>query len=180
MYPARTRIATFTLPLHLVAFLAMCSSCGSHSGSGSACFVEDDVGSDLTNGCFCYLDPHDPDIAMETRRRVASCRATDVGPRAICCKSTKGSCGCFQTLCEVLPLSGDCNCSLIDSYQSASCQTGTRCCLSSDGSCGCDSLDTQCPAAYGQTNVPSCVAAQLTPSCDQFGDVETQVPSCSD
>jgi hypothetical protein len=105
MYPARTRIATFTL--HLVAFLAMCASCGSH-GSGGACFVEDDVGSDLTNGCFCYLDPHDPDIATETRRRVASCRASDVGPRAICCKSTKSSCGCFQTNCEVLSLSGDC------------------------------------------------------------------------
>jgi hypothetical protein len=31
-----------------------------------------------------------------------------------------------------------------------------------------------------QTNVASCVAAQLTPSCQQFGDVETQVTSCSD
>jgi hypothetical protein len=175
---ASMRIAAFTL-LRLAAYLTIFGSCGS-SHNGAACFVEDSIGSNLSDGCFCYLDPNDPNIAKETRKRVTSCRASDVGPQAICCKDTKNSCGCFQTNCEVLSITGNCNCSIIDSNETASCQTGTRCCISSDGSCGCDSLDTQCPAVYGQTNVPSCVAAQLTPSCDQFGDVETQVASCSD
>jgi hypothetical protein len=164
---------------------AVCWSCSSGSGghSGPACFVEDDTGSNVKDGCFCYLDPDDPNIATETRQRVSSCKASDLSPKAICCQDpstvTNPQCGCFQTNCEFFGVSDTCVCGLGETDEMATCSSGTRCCIDDTGSCACDSDGTECATDFGQNPIASCDPATIEPSCRQINDSQEQVDSCS-
>ena len=159
------------------------SGAGGGSASGLDCRARSDR-ADPRDGCYCEtLAPGDS--PSTDYQNVTNCNSTYAGAgTTVCCKSSN-DCVCAYVGCDSDSIPSTCSCGYDHGSAILSSQTevatctpppGGRCCANDgDAQCGCDTLGTQCGAAYGDHNVPSCTATTVTPGC---GADAVQVDSC--